>query len=139
VDAWQDFSAQVIWKDVDNMNLARVADAYGKLATMLGVPAKFLWEKIPGWTMQDVERARQMSEDEDSVSRLTDVLTSQMGTPAGEPADVKTKADALGALIRAGVEPEDAAREVGLTDVDFTGAVPVSLRLPEAQASGLEG
>jgi hypothetical protein len=85
VDAWQDFSAQVIWKDVDNMNLARVADAYGKLATMLGVPAKFLWEKIPGWTMQDVERARQMSEDEDSIAKLTEVITAQMAPEAVAP------------------------------------------------------
>lgn len=52
---------------------------------------------------------------------------------------MKAKADALGALIRAGVEPEDAAREAGLAGVDFTGAVPVSLRLPQADATILEG
>mgnify|MGYP003585359838 CR=1 FL=1 len=52
---------------------------------------------------------------------------------------MKAKADALGSLIRAGVDPDDAARQVGLDGLDFTGAVPVSLRLPQADASSLEG
>lgn len=52
---------------------------------------------------------------------------------------MKAKADALGTLIRAGVDPQDAAREVGLDGLDFTGAVPVSLRLPESDATSFEG
>jgi hypothetical protein len=67
------------------------------------------------------------------------VITDVGESSSGGASDVKAKADALGSLIRAGVEPEDAARESGLTGVDVTGAVPVSLRLPEAEASGLEG
>lgn len=55
-----------------------------------------------------------------------------------DPADVKAAADAMGVLIRSGVEPADAAEQVGLTGVKFTGAVPTSLRLPEAAASSLE-
>lgn len=55
-----------------------------------------------------------------------------------DPADLKAAADAMGVLIRAGVKPEDAAEQVGLTGVEFTGAVPTSLRLPEADAAGLE-
>jgi hypothetical protein len=51
---------------------------------------------------------------------------------------VKAKADALGSLIRAGVEPKAAAAQVGL-DLEFTGAVPVSLRLPSTDAAQLEG
>lgn len=53
-------------------------------------------------------------------------------------ADIKAKADAMGVLIRAGVDPENAADQVGL-DVDFTGAVPTSLRLPTTDAAALEG
>ena len=52
---------------------------------------------------------------------------------------MKTKADAMGVLIRAGVAPGSAAARVGLDGVEFTGAVPVSLRLPEADATKLEG
>lgn len=44
----------------------------------------------------------------------------------------------MGVLIRAGVTPESAAERAGLPGVEFSGAVPVSLRLPAAQADNLE-
>jgi hypothetical protein len=46
--------------------------------------------------------------------------------------------EALGQAIRAGVDPQEAAERVGLHGLSFTGAVPVSLRLPEQQAQALE-
>lgn len=57
---------------------------------------------------------------------------------AEDAAALKAKFDALGVAIRAGVNPETAARRVGLDGIDFTGAVPVSLRLPEPAARDLE-
>lgn len=54
-------------------------------------------------------------------------------------ADLKVQFDALGVGIRAGVDPDDAATRVGLPGIKFTGAVPVSLRLPTSQADHLEG
>lgn len=53
-------------------------------------------------------------------------------------ADEKARADALGALIRAGVDPEAAAARVGLQGIRFTGAVPVALRMPKTEANQLE-
>jgi hypothetical protein len=41
---------------------------------------------------------------------------------------MKATFDALGVAIRAGVEPADAARRLGLDGISFTGAMPVSLR-----------
>lgn len=59
--------------------------------------------------------------------------------PTGEdPAALRQKFEALGVAIRAGVSPESAAAALGLPSLKFTGAVPVSLRLPESEASGLE-
>lgn len=52
--------------------------------------------------------------------------------------ELKQAADALGILIRSGVDPQDAANRVGLGGVKFTGAVPVTLRMPEADAAMLE-
>lgn len=43
---------------------------------------------------------------------------------------VKSKAEAMGVLIRAGVDQESAAAHVGLSGVQFTGLVPVTLRDP---------
>jgi len=44
----------------------------------------------------------------------------------------------LGVAIRAGVDPVDAARQVGLDGTKFTGAIPVSLRPLASEATGLE-
>ncbi|WP_242358624.1 hypothetical protein [Bifidobacterium pseudolongum] len=51
---------------------------------------------------------------------------------------MKSSFDALGVAIRAGVDPQSAAQILGLQDVRFTGAVPVSLRMPQGDADDLE-
>lgn len=51
---------------------------------------------------------------------------------------MKDKLDALGVAIRSGVDPASAAEAVGLPGLAFTGAVPVTLRLPETDARKLE-
>lgn len=58
--------------------------------------------------------------------------------PGEDPVAMKAKFDALGVAIRAGVDPDVAAQRLGLGGLKFTGATPVSLRLPEAQAAQLE-
>lgn len=55
-----------------------------------------------------------------------------------DPVAVKQAADAMGVLIRSGVSAESAAAQVGLDGVQFTGAVPTSLRLPVSEAAGIE-
>ncbi|MDO5066224.1 MAG: phage portal protein [Propionibacteriaceae bacterium] len=75
------------------------------------------------------------------VARLADVLARTQPDPQADTADmsgVKQQFEALGQAIRAGVDPAQAAERVGLSGLEFTGAVPVSLRLPEQQAQTLE-
>jgi hypothetical protein len=81
----------------------------------------------------------------DRLQQLLDVAkTSGTAAPAeilptGEDsAALRQKFEALGVAIRAGVSPESAAAALGLPSLKFTGAVPVSLRLPESEADGLE-
>jgi hypothetical protein len=57
-EAAADFGSQVRWQDTEIRSMAQAADALGKLAQMLGVPVELLWEKIPGFSQQDVERAK---------------------------------------------------------------------------------
>lgn len=76
-----DFDAQVVWKDVESRSLAQVADAFGKLASQLGVPAEMLWERIPGWTQQDVERAKRAAEAGGGIESLLRELTGPGMTP----------------------------------------------------------
>ncbi|MGY2036609.1 phage portal protein [Nocardia gipuzkoensis] len=54
-----DFASEVIWQDTTARSLAQTVDALGKLATMLDVPPEMVWEDIPGWTKEKVERARE--------------------------------------------------------------------------------
>lgn len=138
--AWEDTSSQVVWRDTTPRSLAQVADALGKLATQLGIPVEELWPMIPNTTQQDLTRWKASREDTDllgELSRMAGAGAEGPG-PAADAAEIKEKADALGALIRAGVDPAAAAARVGLTGLAFTGAVPVSLRLPEREAAGLE-
>jgi hypothetical protein len=87
-DAWQDTSAQVVWRDTSARSLAQTVDALGKLVTMLGVPPQELWEKIPGITQTDVERWKKTAEQGDAMHRLDGIIDKQMNPqpPAALPA-----------------------------------------------------
>lgn len=135
-----DTSAQVRWRDTEARSLASTVDALGKIAQMLQVPVEALWEKIPGVTDQDVQRWTELRDDAaDPIAALlaeTDRQTAPTSAAQSNAADVKAQADALGSLIRAGVQPDSAAQQVGLDSVEFIdGAVPVALRLPQEIAA----
>jgi hypothetical protein len=85
--AAQDFSSQAWWRDTSIRSLAQAADALGKMAKMLGVPVELLWERIPGFTQQDVERAKTIVQEGGSLAALTALLERQTSEP-GEPAAV---------------------------------------------------
>lgn len=77
--AWD---AEVRWRDTESRSLAQAADALGKLAQMLNVPVALLWEKIPGFTQQDVERARAMAADGDVFARMFSEIESALDVGA---------------------------------------------------------
>lgn len=56
---------------------------------------------------------------------------------ADDPQDLKTRFEAIGVAVRAGINPEAAADRLGMSGLRFTGAMP-SLRLPETEADALE-
>lgn len=134
VESARDVMAHVTWADTSVRSLAGAADALGKFAQMLGVPQRALWRMIPGVSKSDVDEWEQMVAEADPLGDLAALLDQQ----GEDPETIKAKADAMGVLIRAGVDPEDAARRVGLGGTKFTGAVPSSLRLPATDASTLE-
>jgi len=89
-EAWDDLSAQVVWRDTTPRSLAQIADALGKLATQLEIPARALWERIPGVSDQDLGRWEQMREQDSPMVELRQMLTDPMPEPMGPevPADV---------------------------------------------------
>ena len=71
-----------------------------------------------------------------AAARETEITTEPAA--ASDAVALKEKFDALGVAVRAGVDPADAARRLGLDGIEFTGAVPASLRMPADEASTLE-
>lgn len=70
VTAAQDDSAEVVWRDIDNSSMSRIADALGKLHDNVGAPSEGLWELIPGMTRQRIERWKQFKVDDDPQVQL---------------------------------------------------------------------
>ncbi|WP_018503073.1 phage portal protein [Parafrankia discariae] len=82
--------AEVRWRDTESRSLAQVADALGKLASQLSIPAAELWEMIPGVSQQQVERWRAAAAEGDAFSQLSSLLEQQAAalpaqTPVPEP------------------------------------------------------
>lgn len=83
MDSARDVAPQVRWRDTTIRSLAQAADALGKLATMLGVPVEVLWEKIPGWTQTDVERAKAIVESQVGMDAFAKQLLGAAEPPPG--------------------------------------------------------
>lgn len=82
-DGAEDFMAEVRWADTSIRSLAQSVDALGKMAQMLSFPAELLWEKVPGFTKQDVDEARDLASSGDGLTQLLDQLAN-----AQQPAPV---------------------------------------------------
>ena len=81
---------QVRWHDMESGSMSQAADALGKLATQLNVPIEMLWERIPGWTDTDVERAKELAADgtlEKLLAELVEETTPKKDAPSGDPAE----------------------------------------------------
>lgn len=139
--------AEVVWDVTEARSFAQVVDGISKLVAADPSLLPELLQDIPGWNQQRIDAARAALR-RGAGRGVLDALNAAAGTQASgaegatsdAAAEVKAKADALGVLIRAGVDPADAATRVGFGNgVKFTGAVPVSLRLPETDAASLEG
>jgi len=81
-----DPAASVRWRDTESRSLSQVADALGKLASQLGVPAVELWSRIPGVTDDELERWRAAAAEGDALANLTAMLERQAAGPVPEMA-----------------------------------------------------
>ncbi|HMG44664.1 MAG TPA: phage portal protein [Acidimicrobiales bacterium] len=139
-----DPAASVMWRDTRVRSLNDAAQALGTLVEKLGVPPRALWQRIPGVPQHETDQWEALADEADpfmdltaALDRATTPAAGGSGTP-GDAADLKQRFDALGVAIRSGVDPDDAARRLGLEGVKFTGAIPVSLRPAAADARELE-
>ena len=99
-------------------------------------------------TIEEMQSELRRGQASDAIAGLMqDTQDTEPATITPLPADVDRQADpdilkkqfdALGVAVRAGIDPQDAAQRLGLDGIKFTGAVPVSLRMPESEAKELE-
>ncbi|MBF6363203.1 phage portal protein [Nocardia farcinica] len=133
------------WRSPVYLSRAAVADAGMKVLTAAPWLAQTsIGLELLGLDEQQIRRA-EADRRRAAVSELTARLTAAPQAAASEGSADKDAADALrakfealGVAIRAGVKPEDAAARLGMAGLEFTGAVPTTLRLPESEADKLE-
>lgn len=76
-----DFGLHVAWQDTEARSLSQAADALGKIASQLGVPASLLWDMIPGISPTQADMWRQYAaEHPDMDALLAAHLTAQDAT-----------------------------------------------------------
>lgn len=132
---------EVDWADADPKSMAQIASAASQMIPS-GAPLQMFLEQWPGATPQTVARWMELARQEAERVLAGDFASVDTGPKPDsvvmDPDDAKRRAEALGMLVRAGVKDAVAAEIVGLSGVEFTGAVPTSLRMPESAAAGLE-
>lgn len=77
----RDATAQVRWADTTIRSLAQAVDALGKMAQMLGFPPELLWQKVPGFTQQDVDEAKLRLEESGGIEALLREVAGGQVTP----------------------------------------------------------
>jgi hypothetical protein len=92
-----------VWRDTTPRSLAQVADALGKLAQLLDVPPRALWEKIPGVTETDIRRWEAMADDRDALGDINQLLALP---PAGAEQPVVPGAEEAQNAEPAGGSPD---------------------------------
>jgi hypothetical protein len=117
---------EVHFEDVSSRSLAQIADAIGKLALLMPDSLAKLFAMLPGFTQLDANDAAQKAIAA-RQGREQRELASAVDTKAADKAKRFTN---LGTAIRAGADPESAAREAGLTELEFIpGAISTSVKL----------
>lgn len=131
------------FSDPEFRSMSAQADGVQKLSTNMDDLAR--WPVLLEQVFDDAEVERIVTDQRRAQGRetLRMVTESATGAPSStsatdEATAMKTRFDALGVAIRSGVDPDNAASMLGLDGVQFTGAIPVSLRPLERDASGLE-
>ena len=61
--ATDDFTSEVRWRDMSDNTLGAVVDGLGKAATMLGIPQRGLWARMPNTTTQEIKEWEEMADD----------------------------------------------------------------------------
>lgn len=91
VDSMDDYSGEVIWRDMEARSLAQSADALGKLAEQLEIPRRALWSRVPDVTSNEIKTWTEIREQDDKEGQMAEALFRASG---GRPQPVRSAAPA---------------------------------------------
>lgn len=97
--AEDDYTSEVRWRDMSDNTFAGVIDGLGKAATMLGIPGRALWARVPNTTTQEIKEWETMADEqahEAAFNAPDPAAASRRQTPAPRP-QVPTPLEAFGA------------------------------------------
>ena len=83
-DLAEDSLVRVTWQDMEIRSLAQAADALGKLATQLGIPAEGLWRMVPGVESADIEEWTRLKDEAYERDPLAASFTRQAESTVSE-------------------------------------------------------
>lgn len=95
VESMNDFHGEVIWRDMEQRSLAQAADALGKLKEQLGIPARGLWQRVPGVTQNEIAEWERMAEEENSEALLASAISRATAPQIGPPTDIAFEGEDL--------------------------------------------
>lgn len=122
------------WRDASTPTIAQSADATVKTHQAGILPLKFARQALR-YTDEQITLMEEQDRLEAQMDPVGEIARSLAGGQPDSPQQmdtdmIKQKAEALGILVRAGVDRDDAARRVGLEGIDFSEYYPVALRTP---------
>lgn len=85
-DLSRDPMVRVTWQDMEIRSMSQAVDALGKAASMLGIPARGLWSRIPGVERSDLQEWERLADEDRESDPLNNVLRNH-AAPAADPDD----------------------------------------------------
>lgn len=70
----EDYTGEVLWRDMEQRSLAQAADALGKLREQLGIPARGLWSRVPKVTKTELDEWERILREDDIEARFAEQL-----------------------------------------------------------------
>lgn len=87
IASMEDFHGEVIWRDMEQRSLAQSADALGKMREQLGIPAKGLWQRVPGVTQNEIAEWTRLAEEDNYELQLATALSRASAPVVGPGTD----------------------------------------------------
>lgn len=103
----EDYSGEVVWRDMEQRSLAQAGDALGKLADQLHIPVKGLWARVPDVTASEIAQWEALYDEEDSQRQLAESLDRANADGQGEQRPPDFRSEPQGAAAGPAVISDD--------------------------------